>query len=223
MNRKIKALGLVFFVAMAMGAVAVVEAGATVSGHFTSDSASGKTTVTASEGGTHTAEFSAPGLGTEPIHCTSGTAHGEVTGNTTQLVTLTATVSGCTTTGSATTVTVTTNGCVGTATPASVGHATGALSCPAGKKVVIHDPGTGCTLSYGTQTVKTGGAIYKADTHEGKHSITAEGTASGITFTVHGGICSFIATTRTNGEIKGTGTMHGIDPASGSPVNITAT
>jgi hypothetical protein len=231
MSLKLKALSLGLLAALALSSVLVANAGATRSGHFTSDSPSGLTTIAGHESTgtniTHKIEFDAVGLGgfSEPIICKHASYHGSINVLTTEKIEVTPTWSGCETTPLNTQqlVTVHHNECKLKFTSRTApGDATAGLVCPVGKKIQVTNPHNGCTLSFGTQTLANA-VTYGTDVQNGKHAITVNATATGITFTVHGGLCSFVATTQTDGTMKGSATVTGIDTISGNAVNITAT
>jgi hypothetical protein len=230
MSLKLKALSLGLLAALALSAVAVTNAGATRSGHFTSDSTTQETTTLIGSESTHNAthriEFSAAGLPGNPIYCTHASFHGTVNPNTTQEIRVKPTYSVCTTTNTNEAVTVDVNGCEFAFTSRTEpGDATAGLSCPAGKKVQITDPASGCTLSFGTQKVANA-VTYGTDTAttgvHTKHSITLNATAKNIAYTAHGGLCIFVGTNRTDGSMTGSATVKGVD-LNGTLVNITAT
>jgi hypothetical protein len=234
MSLKLKALSLGLLAAVAMSAVFVANAGATRSGHFTSDSPSGSTTIVGHETTgtvvTHKIEFDSPSLEgvAKPIICKHGAYHGSISVPTTQEIRVKPTWSGCETTplDTAQPVTVHTNNCelkfTSRTNPDGKTDATAGLVCPVGQKIRVTNPHNGCTLSFGSQTIANA-VTYDTTVENGKHAITLNATAVGIHFTTHGGACIFLPTTHTDGTMKGSATVTGINPVTSLPVNITAT
>jgi hypothetical protein len=231
MRRKRSALGIVLLATLSMSAVFVANAGATRSGHFTSDSPSGLTTIVGHQSPgtnvTHKVEFSSASLSgiANPTICKTGSYHGSINVLTTQEVRGKVTWAGCETTplDTAQLVTAHTSGCELKATSRTApGDATAGLVCPAGKKVELTIPHNGCKLSFGPQTIANA-VTYGTTVENGKHALTLNATATGIQFTVHSGACIFLSTTQTDGQIAGSVTVTGINPATSLPVNITAT
>lgn len=220
MIRTLKAtLGLGLLAALAMSAIGVMGASAEKSGHFTSDSPSGKTKLDISEvtGTGHQVVLSAVGSTVECHHATY-TAH--FTGSTTQEITVTPEYTNCTT-GSGGSATVTMNGCHYQFTSRSSGHATVHFKCPVGAKAQVHT-GAG-TLTFGEQT-PSNGVVYTTTTENGKHALTVDITATGITAECHG-LCQFVSpTTIHNATMNGAVTVNGTDAdAPANFVNITST
>lgn len=234
MSLKLKALGLGLIAALALSAVAVMNAGATTTGHFTSDSTTNNTTTLIGSESTsdfkHKIEFAAAGLPGKPIYCTNATFHGSVTSLTTQSIEITPTYSNCATTNSnnepgGPAVTVDFKKCKYVFTSRTTGDATAGLSCPAGEKVTITDPNSGCVLKFGTQHVANA-VTYNTDmattAPHTKHALTVQATATGVNYTAHSGLCIFVGTNRTDGTMTGGATVKGVDQV-GTLVNITAT
>lgn len=231
MSLKLKALILGLLAALALSSVLVANAGATRSGHFTSDSPSGVTTIVGHESTgtnvTHKIEFDSVGLSalSEPIVCKHASYHGSINVLTTQEIRVKPTWTGCETTPIDTKqlVTIHTNNCELKFTSRSEpGDATAGLICPAGKKIEVTNPHTGCKLSFGTQTIANA-VTYDTTVENGKHAITLTATATNIHFTAHSGACIFIATTHTDGTMQGSATVTGLNGVGLDPVNITAT
>ena len=230
MSIKLKALSLGLMALLATAGFAVVNASATVSGHFTHDNVTNNATIIGTENGTHDLEFREEGSSPEDpgITCTHAHYHGEVTAKTVQTVTVKPTYTQCQTTKAAThNVTVHTNGCgftLHSRTPP--GDATVEVECPTGKSIVITHPN--CEITVPAQkpsaTHLTGGLFYHT-TQEGnplKHTLTATVTVKKITGQFHGGLCVFLGTSHLF-EMNGSLTVEGKDPVSGNRVNITHT
>ena len=215
MSLKLKALGLGILATLAMSAVAVMNASAESTGHFTSDVTS--TTILGTEvlGTEHRTELTAHGL-EGGVVCDEVSYHGHVAGTTTTDISIFPTYKKCHTTPSAVdTTTVTMNECYYTFT--SGGTRTVHLKCPPNKAIEVHHPN--CTITIPEQTVA--GVIYDVIVENGKHIITL--TANTVQFTTeyHGGICIFTGTHHT-GTLHGSATVRGFDTL-GKQVNITAT
>jgi hypothetical protein len=233
MSLKLKILGLGVLAVMATSAFAVMNASATVSGHFTHDAATNHATIVAAE------EFEKPDSlkfqATEPTNTNSGlpivceeaTYHGLAAAKTTTSLTVAPKYGKCLTTGKTPgEITVTPNGCTYTFfsnsaavnPPGPTTHATVNVNCPVGQKIEIHHPD--CTISVHPQTGLKG-ATYTTTTVNNKHALTVNVTITHIKSTYHGGICIFLGT---NHEFDMTGAVKvsGFDTA-GVPVNITAT
>lgn len=231
MSLKLKVLGLGLLAVMATSAFAVMNASATVTGHFTHD-AVGHATVVGTEiyGTKHMLEFHrTEPTGTyvgAPIACTEASYHGTVTTATVQSITITPTYKNCATTdGVWGEVDVTMNECdytfrsntAASANPPTA-HATVTVDCPAGKAIEIHHPN--CTITVPAQTPK-GGATYTTVTENNKHALTVDITATHIVGYYHGGLCIFLGTTK-EFDMTGSVTVKGLNPTN-EPVNITAT
>jgi len=219
MIRTLKAaFGLGLLAALAMSAMSVMSASAITSGHFTSDAVGGTTFhIEENTGTAHVVKLHAPTLG-RTIECHHPTYKASTTATTTQVITVEPEYTNCTSGEEA--VTVTMNGCDYTFTSRSAGHATTHFKCPVGKVAEIHSPNG--TFTFGAQT-PGGGATYTTitDPPTGKHAITANITATGITYECHG-LCAIFGTTGHNGEMTGSVTITGKNHA-GQKVNITAT
>lgn len=220
MSIKLKALGLGLLAAMAMSAVAAINASATISGHFTQPAANTKITGEETLGTAHRVKFSVDG-GT-PIECTKAHYEGTPVAELTfQRLLATPTYSECGTEGSGThNVTVHHLGCEFEfySRTTGTGHATTGLVCPAGVNgLLVTHPN--CTMRMPPQTLS--GITYSTITVNNKHAITLEATVSGITAHYEAGICIFLGTTHT-GTMNGSATVRGLN-ASNEPVDITAT
>ena len=216
MSLKLKALGLGLLAAMAMSSVAVMNASATTTGHFSSDSPK-TTTVVGSEGGTHFTELTSHGL-ENGIVCDETSYHGSAaTGNVPSL-TIKPHYTKCHTTGAAVdSVTVTVNGCHYLFTPG--GTKTVHLTCPENKSIEIHHPN--CTIKITPQTVE--GVEYTTTTENGKHTITLDANTVDFDTKYEGGICIFTGTNHV-GTLHGSVTVKGLDAEKlTEQVNITAT
>lgn len=238
MSLKLKALGLGLLAVLATSAFAVMNASATVNGHFTHDASGGHATIIGEEiygsNPKHYLEFQrTEPTGTKvgpPIACTEATYHGTVSSATTDSITVTPTYKNCATTdGIWGEVEVTMNGCdytfrsnsaASTHTPTA--DATVTIDCEPGKAIVIDHPN--CTITVDPQTPK-GGVTYTTITEKvggvDKHAITINVTATHIVGTFHGGICVFLGTTK-EFDMEGAATVRGFD-TNGNQINITAT
>lgn len=223
MSIKLKALGLGLLAAMAMGSFAVVNASATVSGHFTSDIEHTILVGTENLHTSHFLEFENEG-GSTPIVCTEASYSGTIGPKTVQSVQVFPTYSKCETKGAGNpgSVVVHMNGCSYTFGSNSTGHGTATVDCPVGQTIVITHPN--CTIRIPGQapsaTRLTGGLTYTT-TLETKHALTVDVTVSKITGHYEGGICIFLGTSQ-NFRMNGSVTVRGTDTA-GVPVNITQT
>lgn len=216
MSIKLKALGLGLLALLATSAFSVMNASATISGHFTHDAADGHATIIGTETKpNHQLLLSIDGGNT--IECTQASYHGTVTSNTVQELTITPSYGECITTGGETphNVTVTMNGCDYVFYSPGSGHGTVTVNCPTGKAIEIHHPN--CTVTVGTQHALTGGLVYHTD---GK-GLTATVTVGNIAAQYHGGICIFLGTNHT-GTMNGNVTIKGQDTL-GNEVTVRAT
>lgn len=234
MSLKLKVLGLGLLAVMATSAFAVMNASATVTGHFTHDAAGGHATIVGTENFSepkHITEFHRTATtGGEytgaAITCTKTTYHGTVATATTQELTITPDYTECGTTGGTwNEVTVTMNNCdytfkSNTAASASppTADATVTIDCPVGSSIEIHHPN--CTIIVPAQTPK-GGVSYTRIIENNKHAITVDVTATHIVGYFHGGACIFLGTTK-EFDMTGGATVKGTT-TTGEQVNITAT
>jgi hypothetical protein len=228
MSIKLKALGLGLLATMAMGAFAVMNAGATTGGHFTFGAHSVEIVGHESKNDeTHRVHFLATGgepgdrIGCDKVEY-KGT-HTNTANTTTTELTVTPSWSECYTTGNpGTKFEVHENGCDLVFTVRQLPETndnTVHLKCPAGVKgVTITHPS--CDITVPPQT-PTGGVAYKTVTENGVHQITLESTA-GLTTQYHSGICIFLGTNHT-ASMTGSVTVTGINTATGQPTSITAT
>lgn len=217
MSLKLRGLGLAVLGTLAISAFGVVNASASVSGHFVHDAPDGHAMVnqTSTSGSTH--QFVIKIDETAPIQCKQFSAFGTVTSPTVTQVQGTTTITGCRTEGSETDMLIHTNGCTGTGFSNSTGAVTGGLDCPAGKAMVVTHPN--CTINVPPQANVTGFTPTTVTT-SGKHAITLD---VNIKYTVHyeGGICIFLGTSHT-AFITGSTIIQGTDTNS-QPINITST
>jgi len=221
MSMKLKALGLGLLAAMAMSAVAVMNAGAETGGHFTSDAS--HTVVSGKEDAKtgHTIKFASDG-GT-PIECTTAEYSGTISGTSATSISITPTYKECRTETEPVgehNVNIDMNGCSYTFTVSNTpsGDNTVHFVCP--KEVagaLITHPN--CTMRMPPQT-PSGGVAYKSVTVNNKSAITADVTAFGITAHYEAGICIFLGTKHT-ATMTGAVTLTG--SSGGSAVNIGAT
>lgn len=214
MSGKFKALGLGLLAAMAVSAVAVANAGAEASGHFSSDVQ--HTIFTGTEDEADATEFSVDGGTGIRCHKTSYTYTGAA-----KLLAglqLTPTYENCTTSGQATEFKFTTNKCRYTIKMNSAGeHATFFIECEGGP-MEIHHPN--CTITVPPQTLLKG-VKYTTIIEGDKHALTVDVTVGNIAVQYHGGICIFLGTNHT-GALTGSFRVRGANTA-GEPVDITAT
>lgn len=221
MSIKLKALGLGLLAAMAMSAVAVMNAGAETGGHFVS-SASHTNLIGEESGTNHRVKFASDG-GT-PIECTKATYTGTMSGSTATEVSIKPHYTECRTEDAPVNehkVVVHMNGCEYNFTVGQnpEGHNTVHLVCPTGVSgATITHPN--CTMRMPAQT-PADGVAYTSDTSGPAHAITADVTATGITAHYEGGICVFLGTKHT-ATMTGSVTLRGED-TNGNPASITAT
>jgi hypothetical protein len=218
MSLKLKGLSLGLLAAIAMSAVVVMNASASVSGHFTNDAVGGHAIVnqTSSAGSSHQFKFQ---IGkTSPLVCNSFTATGTVSLATVTQVEGTTDFSGCRTEdGEANSLEIHENGCSGRGTSNASGAITSDLVCPIGKGIIVTHPN--CTISIPAQNNISGFTATQI-TVEGKHAITLD---ANVQYTVHyeGGICVFLGTNQTM-FITGSTVIRGKN-TEGSYINITST
>jgi hypothetical protein len=214
MSGKLKALGLGLVAAMAVCAVAVVNAPAQVNGHFSSDVE--HTLFVGTENATHNTQLSVDGGTAIRCHKTTYTFTGQaklLVG-----VRLAPKYEECTTVGQEAKFTFTTNGCLYTLKPnTGFPHGTFFIECPGGKPMEIHHPN--CTIVIPEKTLLTG--VTYTTVVEVKHALTVDVTVKNIPVHYHGGACTFLGTNHT-GSLTGSFTLKGTDTA-GTPVNITVT
>lgn len=207
MSTKQKALSLGLLAILAMSSL-VMNASATVTGHFTSTAADEHTLLSGSESGTHRLHFSIDG-GTS-ITCDIASYSGTTTQNTTSEVTITPTYDQCyTNNAEKTKVVVDTNACDYTFFSNSTTHGTVAVhECGATKAIVITHPNCEITIPEQTPTsehMKKG--IWP--TQDGK-GLTVDVTVEDITAYYHGGLCVFLGTNHT-ADMNGSVTMTGAE------------
>lgn len=191
MTHILKVLGLGLFAALAVSAFVAVSASASATahtgGHFTQDSG-GTATLHGDDEGAHQMSLHNFGATTGCNETYTGT----VSAATATSITITPHYTECVSGGN--TVTVNMNGCTYTFTvrdtEASVKHSPVHLKCPAGKKaeVIIHST---CTMTFGEQQI-TEAIVYTTITVNNKHAITADITATGISYEKHG-LCEFLS------------------------------
>lgn len=227
MSLKLKVLGLGLLAVMATSAFAAVNASAVLpkDSHFTAEPTEHHLILKGTDGRDtgHALVFNRGEE--EGITCTHSKYHGTVSGlasTTTQQVTLRPEYLKCATQNSAEwgSVTVHVPSNCGTevfkfTSAGPPNHGTVHVNCT----ITITHPN--CTQTVAPQT-PTGGIVYKTDTRNGKHSITADVTVTGITSQYHGGICIFLGTTQANYKMTGSATFWGEDTLE-NPVGITAT
>lgn len=214
------AFGLGLLAALVLIAISAMSASATSSGHFTSDSLNGKTTfdITEQTTTTHTVRLTNVGY---VIKCHNPSYIATVEGITTTNIKVGASYAGCTYSEESI-ATVDMNGCWYTFTPrSSGGNATVHFECPAGAKAAVTMPGT-CESTFPPQTTS---AVSSYDTIEanGKHAITVNINATGLTVENHG-FCALFGTHRTDASMHGSLTVEGTeDQIAGRYVSITHT
>lgn len=227
MSLKLKILGLGVLAVMATSAFTVMNASATVTGHFAQEINTATITGEETLGTEHRLKFSADG-GTR-IECTI--AHYEATpkhGLTFDEITFKMHYTLCKTEGEHEhTVKVDPRGCeyefysrsaASGSTPTA--HATVGLWCPPEiNGVLVTHPN--CTMRMPPQTITNEGATYTPIEVNGAHAITADITATGITAHYEGGICIFLGTKHT-AVMEGSVTVSAKDHEN-VPVDLTAT
>jgi hypothetical protein len=218
MKVKLKALGFGLIVAMAMSAMAVVNATAETGGHFVS-AAAGTTTIVGSELGSHVLHFISEGSAEGArMGCDEDSYTGTASGGTATEITITPNWNKCYTTGTPEAkFDIDERGChllfkVG---KAPTGHNTVDVSCPTGVAgILITHPNCGIVVP--PQTVN--GVSY---TNQGlPHEVTLTSTVRGITAHYHSGFCIFLGTAH-KWEINGSVTVKGFSGF--SQVSVTAT
>jgi len=218
MARKTTIFSLSLAAALASISVIGLSATAQTGGHFTTEVAN--TYWVGSEEGTHRTEFNASG---EFIFCEVAGYEGFTQGaGTFTEVKFSPLYDKCITTANEGAVTITENECTYVFTIGAKAHQdnTVHLSCPTGKKLEMHTPN--CKLSFPPQTPQ-GGVAYTAVTANGKNALTVDVTISGIKYERHSGLCVFLGTNGTDGELKGSVTVAGFNLSDGKPASIAAT
>lgn len=220
MTMKIKALGVGLLAVVATSALAVMNAGATVGGHFVIGAS--HATILGYEEATHVLELAEEGS-TQPdqrIYCTTANYSGTVTSATVEEITLTPKWSECHTTNHVQNFEVHENGCSIRLTVrpgGDVSHNTVHLICPAGKSIEVTHPH--CNITFAPQTAS--GVVYTRLTDVVGDMITLESTVKGVESQYHGGVCVFLGTNHKS-EITGSVTIEAVN-AVGQSVNLTAT
>ena len=227
MSFKLKILGLGLLAMMATSAVAVMNASATVGGHFTADPPTHVLKVKGTEqaGTGHQLTFTEINKSTTAtegtgIQCTHAGYHGELTGaaaTTTQSVQVRPTYSQCLTAGAGShNVTVhVPAGCGTNVFEFKSGHGgTVNLNCT----ITITHPN--CTIQVKSGQ-KLSGITYHTVVESNKHAFTLTANVKHITGEYHSGICVFLGTTH-HFEMVGSATVWGEDK-DGNRVNITHT
>lgn len=224
MSIKLKALGLGLVAAMAMGALAVVNASATVGGHFESEVE--HTIIKGVENGfPHDLEFQGPSG--EPLTCTIAEYNGTIVPKTVQTVQVSAFYDECSTGGEPPhEAVVHMNECTYTISSynaATTKHGTVAIDCPTGKNIVITHQGCEITVPAqkpGEGTI-TGGVTFATEGSGKTHSLTMNVTLHEITAFYHNGLCLFLGTNK-KFSMNGAVTVKGFNTAN-EQVGITHT
>jgi hypothetical protein len=217
MSTRLKVLSLAITAALAVAGIGVINAAASMGGHFTHDASSPHATIIGTETlPNHKLEFVS---GSSEITCDEASYHGVATAQTTESLTITPKWNKCYTTASPETkFDVHENGCTLTFTigrePES--HHTVDVNCPGSGFTITHP---NCSIRVPGQTVR--GVVYDTVVENGKHAITLTSTVENITTHYEGGICIFLGTNH-SATMKGSVTVHGTDTL-GNPVNVTAT
>jgi hypothetical protein len=218
-NVKLRTLGFSLIAALAVGAMAVVNATAETGGHFVSATA-GTTTIVGSEGGSHVLHFTSEG-GAEAsrwVGCDEDSYTGTVSGGTAASITITPSWNKCYTTGNPEAkIDIDERAChflfkVG---KAPTGHNTVDVICPIGVAgfLITHQ---NCGIVVPPQTVN--GVSYA---NQGSpHQVTLTSTVNGITAHYHSGVCIFLGTVH-QWEMNGSVTVKGFSGP--NQVSITAT
>jgi hypothetical protein len=225
MSLKLRALGLSLIAALAVSAVAVMNASATEGGHFVTTGNSHADIKGFVDPGPnkphelHLINHNLEGL----IGCNVQTYTAKTTTETTTSLTVTPTYGDCFTTNpEKDPVEVTVNGCTYTftvapiATPNNTEH-TAHLVCPTGKRIEIHHEL--CTVSVHPQTIN-GGLTYTTAGSGSTHEITMDINVQ-FNVTRHG-LCQFIAPTPGVGTLKGSATVKAFNTL-GNQIPFTAT
>jgi len=214
MSMKLKVLGLGLLAMMATGAFAVMNAGATNSGHFVTGSE--HTFITGIQGAAGSKEHELHFIsesGATKIGCDNSLYTGTHKGTkTTTELTITPSWSNCYTTGSNEAKwDVHENGCTlvftSRATPAS-NDATVDVKCPPSKAIEITHPN--CLITVDPQTVggaKENGVTYTNQGVSPEKWITMDIKVS-LATTYHGGVCVFLGTPHTS-TMEGSVTVTG--------------
>lgn len=236
MSLKLKILGLGVFAVLATSALAVMNASATVSGHFAHDADGGHATIKGFENGIHSAhslsfqrtvtdeQTGQKVFSGAAIVCNEATYEGTVTSAITNLIQVAPVYKACITTGTEVKVEVTPNGCTYTfhsnknaSTHTPTEKATVTVDCPSEKAIEIHHPN--CTSTVGAQQLS--GATYTTVLEGGFENLTVRITVKGVTVHFHGGICIFLGT-KQEFDMNGSVTVKGFN-TKGEQVNIFAT
>lgn len=215
MNRKLRTLGLGLIAALALSAVVGISASAKTGGHFTSDAANTK--LVGTENATHYTELHAVG---QSVICNSTSYAGTQAGTTATSITLVPTYHNCETT-EEDSATVTFKNCSYRFLIGEYAHEdnTTELVCPGSEKVEVHTPL--CTFTFGSQK-PAGGVAYTTTTISGKAAITADVTATSISYERHG-LCAILGTNGSDGQLTGEVLVSGLDESNNQPTNIQAT
>lgn len=216
MSIKLKALGLGLLAAMAVSALAVMNATAETGGHFVSTVA--HTNITGTESGSHVLHFNKEGgAAGERIGCDNDSYTATTTNLTEPSITVTPSWQNCYTTGTPESkFDIDENSChfVFTIGKKATGHNTAHVVCSkAGDAFVITHPS--CEISVPPQTVT--GVSYTNENGE----VTLTSTVKNIESRYHNGFCIFLGTNHT-AEMIGSVTVKGTNTA-GEKVHVTAT
>lgn len=237
MSMKLKILGLGLLALMATSAFAVMNASATVSGHFTHEGPGNSAQIKGEEakGTSHQLKFyhlktnSHETDTSKPIECEKATYEGTTATKTTNVIQMFPTYTKCNTEGDPTdSVKVTPEGCSYTFFSHGANtHGTVAIDCMPGKAIKIHHQN--CEITVPAQTTEatlTEGITYDTieETVEGSkvHALTATVTVNTITGHYHSGLCVFLGTNQ-KFEMRGSVTVRGFDPTTGKQIGITHT
>lgn len=205
-----KALGLGVLTALAIGAIAVANAGAVIGGHFEGGAAHLKIEGFETSGTSHVLHFNKEGGAVgERIGCDSDEYNGTTTAATVTEIKIVPAWKNCYTTGSpATKFDIDEKTCFFKFTVRSDEelHNTAHVECAtAGDAFEITHPN--CTITVPPQTVS--GVSYKNVISPGAiHEVTLTSTVKGITAHYHAGICIFLGTTHSS-EMVGQVTVRG--------------
>jgi hypothetical protein len=216
MARKIFGPGLV--VALILAATLCLNASAETGGHFTTEAE--RTFWVGVEWEGDRTEFVADG---QFIFCNEVTYDGitEGAGKTFTELNMTPYYSKCIMTSDESAATVTDNGCkyIFTIGKEASADNTVHLSCPAGKKLELKTQT--CTLSFAPQTVN--GVAYTTITEFQKDALTVDVTVKAIEYQRHSGICIFLGTNGTQGEMNGSVMVIGHNRVDSKPAGVKAT
>jgi hypothetical protein len=233
MSTKLKILGLGVLAVMATSAFAVVNASATITGHFTAEPTEHHVIVKGTDayGSAHQLVFKETGSTGPGISCTHSEYHGTlgaagtpVESTTTQSVTVRPKYTNCATENETwgTTSVIVPESCgtnVFQFTSRTTGHGTVKVNCT----ITIKHPNCEITVPSGQLLggAAGNGVTWTTTVEKEKHALTANITVLNIAGQFHGGICVFLGTPHTF-TMTGSATVWGENTVGGR-VGITHT